>query len=72
MLYLIEHDNNDNPKTRWGQLNGTEEEIIKTLTTFCACIDDISNIFVHDHNGRYYSLEAVCIHYGIPYKKEGD
>ena len=68
MLYLIEHDCNDNPKTRWGQLNGTEEEVIKTLTTFCGAIDDISGIFVHDHNGRYYPLEAICIHYDIPYK----
>ena len=70
MLYLIEHDKQtDAPKTRWGQFNGNIEEVISTLTTFCAALSDISGIYVHDHNGKCTPLETVCDFYNIPYKK---
>ena len=72
MIYLIEHDKQDRPKTRWGELNGSEEEIIKALTTFCAAISDITDIYLHDHNGRYFALNVICDKYNIPYKIKED
>lgn len=70
MLYLIEHDKQTGaPKTRWGQFNGNIEDIISTLTTFCAALSDISGIYIHDNTGHCEPLYAVCDYYNIPYKK---
>lgn len=73
MLYLIEHDLNDNPKTRWGQFDGcTISDLIQTLTTFCSCIDYIDNLFIYDSNGKFTPLSKVCDTYNIPYKLKED
>lgn len=70
MLYLIEHDKQTGaPKTRWGQLNGDILAAIETLTVFCSGIDDISDIYIHDHNGNFVPLKTVCDNYHIKYKE---
>ena len=73
MLYLIEHDKETGaPKTRWSNgFNGTIEDMLDTIRTFCECISDISAIYIHDHNGHYVELSDVCDCYKIPYTKGG-
>ena len=71
MLYLIEHDREtDRPKTRWGQFNGDILATIEALTIFCQCIDDISDIYLHDHHGNAVPLKEVCDNYCIKYKEK--
>lgn len=67
MLYLIEHDANGKPKTRWGTLGNDTEEIVKAVKTFCACLSYIDNIYMYDHKGNFLSLKEFCDTMSIPY-----
>lgn len=72
MLYLIGHDKETGePKTRWSiGFNYYNQDMLDTIKVFCECIDDISDIYIHDDTGKFIKLSDVCDYYKIPYTTE--